>query len=306
MAAFKWILTGATSGNRDRGSLAVTPRNAVTDIGTWSHHPKKSMAFLKPMLPKHAYDHARDRAVRLLALHDGLVNQRKRRIRSDWKESFCNVMRWPKKKDIHRIDGKDALILLPHNSKLTLKDFHANALQELLRSALVLSVSALDRYMHERIVKNIVVALKKRNPSKEQSEFLIPAYTAIQVAHRVVQAGNNGKRVRPANEIRIAIQAILHKRTFQSWREVEDGFKLIGVSGLAGKLQHVYQLPEIKPKRDQLNKIADRRNRIVHEADLVRHKRGGKARLHPISAAEVKKAIDFLNELVEKLEAITA
>jgi hypothetical protein len=87
---------------------------------------------------------------------------------------------------------------------------------------------------------------------------------------------------------------------------VENGFKLIGVSGLAGKLQHVYQPPEIKPKRDQLNKIADRRNRIVHEADLVRHKRGGKARLHPISAAEVKKAIDFLNELIEKLEAITA
>ena len=56
-------------------------------------------------------------------------------------------------------------------------------------------------------------------PSREQNEFSIPAHTAIQVAHKVVQAGNKGKKIRPANEIRIAIQGILHKRTFQSWRE---------------------------------------------------------------------------------------
>lgn len=256
------------------------------------------------MQPKHAYDHARDRALRLLALHNGLVNQRKRKIRRDWRESFCNLMHWPKKNDIHRIDGKDALIVLRHNCTLTLKDFHADALQELLRSALVLCVSALDRYMHERIIKKIVVALKKRNPSKEQTEFSIPAHTAIHVAHRVVKARKKGEAVRPANEIRIAIQGILHKRTFQSWRDLEDGFKLIGVSGLTGKLQNAYQLADIKPIRDELNKIADRRNRIVHEADLVRHKRGGKARLHPISAAEVQKAIRFLDDLVEKLEPI--
>ena len=160
--------------------------------------------------------------------------------------------------------------------------------------------------MHERIVKNIVVALKKKNPSREQSEFSIPAHTAIQVVHKVIKARNNGRVVRPANEIRNAIQGILHRRTFQNWRELEDGFKLIGISGLSGRLQAQYQVPKIKPIQHQLNEIAKKRNLIVHEADLVRHQRGGKARLNPIASGEVHKTIGFLNDFVEKLEAIRA
>jgi hypothetical protein len=257
------------------------------------------------MQPIHAYEHARDRALLLVRLCDGLTNRRSRRIRSDWKSSFCQLMHWPQGSDIERIDGKDAIIILREGCSLDEKDFGVEVLQELLRSALVLSVSALDRYIHERISKKIVTALRKGGLCKEQEEFSIPAALAIQVADRVVAARRNNTAVRPANEIRNAIQEILHKRTFQSWREVEEGFKLIGVSGLGGKLQTAYAVGNMKPIYAQLNRIAHNRNRIVHEADLVLHKRGGKVRMHPISSIEVRTAIDFLDDLVRKLEAIS-
>ena len=88
--------------------------------------------------------------------------------------------------------------------------------------------------------------------------------------------------------------------------ELEEGFKLIGISGLTGTLQGAYGTDNIKPVRSRLDKIAQARNRIVHEADLVRHKRGGKPRLHPITLSDVRKAMDFLDDLVTKLEAVSA
>ncbi len=208
------------------------------------------------MQPIHAYEHARDRALFLVRLCEGLTNHRSRGIRSDWKAAFCDLMHWPKSSAIQRIDGKDAIVILRDGCSLAKKDFDAEMLQELLRSALVLTVSALDRYMHERIVKKIVGALKKGNLCKEQSDFTIPAALAIQVAHKVVSARRKNMAVRPANEIRIAIQEILHKQTFQSWREIEEGFKLIGISGVGGKLQAAYGNGNMRPVYAQLNKVA--------------------------------------------------
>jgi hypothetical protein len=94
-------------------------------------------------------------------------------------------MHWPKNSLIQRIDSKDAVIILRHGCQLNVKHFQSDGLQELLRSTLVLGVSALDRYMHERIVKRIIVAMRSKNLSREQTEFSIPASTAIQVAHSV-------------------------------------------------------------------------------------------------------------------------
>jgi hypothetical protein len=257
------------------------------------------------MLPRQAYDHARNRASNLLLLHDGLTNRRHRGIRKDWKRSFCQMMHWRRDSDIQRIDSKDAVIILRDGCVLTVGHFEAVALEELLRSALVLCVSALDRYMHERIVKKIIVALRSGRLSKEQSEFMIPAVDALRITQKVVKARRQGKAVRPANEIRIVLQELLHKRTFQSWRELEEGFKLIGINGLAGHLQVLYGVGNMKPIQMELNQIARKRNRIVHEADLVLHKRGGKARLHPITAADVRHAMTFLDDLVQNLESIT-
>jgi hypothetical protein len=55
----------------------------------------------------------------------------------------------------------------------------------------------------------------------------------------------------------------------------------------------------------QLNAIANRRNSIVHEGDLVRHQRGGRVRRLSIDGKFVKESLDFLDTFVGHLERIS-
>ena len=56
---------------------------------------------------------------------------------------------------------------------------------------------------------------------------------------------------------------------------------MIGINGVWGLLQEMYEVADITPVKSQFDEIARRRNLIVHEGDLVRHERGGKPRLNP-------------------------
>lgn len=256
------------------------------------------------MTAKEAYEHTAARARRLLRLHDGLINLRKYKIRKDWKQSFCTLMRWPAKADIDRVDSRDALIILRAGAALTPPDFSADSLDDLLRAALTFGVSGLDRYVHERVVKGIVSALKRPDLNRRQGEFSIPAILALQAAEAVRRAAKSGKQGRPANELRKRIQDSLHERPFQSWRQIEEAFELLGRGGLAGELQAAYAVGDFRPIRDQLNTIVDRRHRIVHEGDLVKHERGGKPRKNEIGRKFVDESLNFIDTFVGHLEAI--
>lgn len=256
------------------------------------------------MTPKDAYDHVAQRARRLLRFHDGLVNTRRRGMRADWKSTFCTFMRWPQDAAIDRIDSKDALLVLRDGAGLKAGDFSTEALDDLLRSALALGVSALDRYLHERVVKRVVSSLRTSNLRPAQEKLSISATLALKMTGALRKAARDGAQVRPANQLRIAIQDSLHKRTFQSWREIEEAFDLIGISGITGKLQAAYQVGNITPIRSQLDAIVQRRHLIVHEGDLVRHERGGRTRVHLITRKYVEDSLDFLNTLVDHLENV--
>lgn len=257
-----------------------------------------------PLNPLEAYRTTSERAQRMLRLHDGLINIRKKGIRSDWKTSFCKLMYWRQDCKIERVDSSDAIIILRQGAVLSPNDFTKDSLDDLLRGALVLGVSALDRYVHERVVKGIIAALKEVKLSKNQEEFKIPAVIAIRISEAVARAGREGKKVRPSNEVRKKIQDVLHQRPFQSWREVEYAFSLIGINGLSGIIQNEYKLDNIEPVKNQLNKIVARRNLIAHEGDLIRHKRGGNVRPNEIGPKFVRDSFTFLDDLVNKLETV--
>jgi hypothetical protein len=255
------------------------------------------------MTPRQAYDHIAVRARRLLRLHDGLVNTRQRKMRRDWKAGFCRLMHWRQDSGIDRVDSKDALIILRHGASLSSSDFSASAVDDLLRAALALGVGALDRYVHERVVKQVIRSLRGRTLRPAQERLAISAPLALRMTEALRKAARDGKRIRPANQFRIALQETLHRRTFQNWREIEEAFELIGISGLAGKLQSAYGVADITPIRSQLNNIAQRRHFIVHEGDLIRHQRGGQTRVHPITRKYVQDSLAFFDTLVAHLEA---
>jgi len=257
-----------------------------------------------PLKPIDAYTHAADRGRRFLRMHDALVNTRKYGIRSDWAAKFCALMHWSKNSGIERIDSRQAVIILRHGASVTRDDFTAESADDLLRAALAFGVSALDRYIHERVVKGIVVALKQPDLNYTQQNLMLPAVEAINITERARKARAGGDEVRLANDVRKVVQELLHKRPFQSWREIEYAFKLLGETKLAGKLQHAYGVNDMTPIKKQLGEIAKRRNWIVHEGDLVRHERGGTCRCHAISPKFVRDSLAFLDDFVGHLESV--
>lgn len=256
------------------------------------------------MTSRQAFDHISQRARRLLRYHDGLVNVRQRAMRRDWKASCCRFLNWKKDASIDRVDSKDALVILRDGANLTRHDFSAEALDDLLRASLALGVSALDRYLHERVVKKIVKSLRGGNLRSAQEKLTIPATVAVRMTEDWKRASRVGRPTRPANQLRISLQDALHLRTFQSWREIEEAFELIGVTGITGTLQTAYRIGDIKPIKAQLNALVQRRHRIVHEGDLVRHKRAGRSRVNPLTRKYVADSLDFVETLVGHLDAI--
>jgi hypothetical protein len=226
-------------------------------------------------------------------------------MRTDWKASFCTLMHWPKGAAIDRVDSKQALVVLRHGSTLKKDDFASEALDDLLRAALAMGISALDRYLHERVVKRVIVGLRAKQLKRAQEALTIPATLALKMTEALRKAAKAKQTVRPANQLRIALQESLHTRTFQSWREIEEAFELIGVSGLTGKLQTAYGNGDMGPIKKQLGLLVQRRNFIVHEGDLVRHERGGQVRVHAITRKYVEDSLDFLDTLVAHLETIS-
>ena len=256
------------------------------------------------MQPIDAYVHTSQRAQTFLLYHDGLMNTRARRIRADWKASFLKVMHWASTASIERVDGKDAIVVLKPTATLTPNHFSAACLEDLLRASLTFGVSALDRYVHERVVKGIISALNAGSLTRQQEELSIPAVVAVTISDEIRKAKKKGKNIRTSNIVRRKLQELLHRRPFQSWREIEYAFNLLGITNVAGQLQIAYGVADMKPIKDQLNHIAARRNTIVHEGDLLRHERGGKARMHPITRKYVTDTLAFLDGFVARLDNV--
>ncbi|CAJ2863482.1 Uncharacterised protein [Burkholderia pseudomallei] len=257
------------------------------------------------MKPIDAYNDTANRARLFLEYHDGLMNTRSRAIRSDWKAAFLKLMHWPTTATIQRVDSKDAVIILRSGATLTPDHFSQDWLDDQLRAALTFGVSALDRYVHERVIKGIIPALKSGSLTRQQEEFSIPVSTAIEMSELAVAASKKGEKLRPANIVRKKVQELLHKRPFQSYREIEYAFGLLGIRNLAQQLQTAYGTGDIKGIKKQIGHIAMRRNQIVHEGDLVVHERGGGIKWHKIDRKYVADSLDFLDTFVQHLETVT-
>lgn len=214
-------------------------------------------------------------------------------------------MHWAHSVDIDRIDTNDTVMILKDGSSLERDDFTADALDDLLRSALVLGMSAFDRYMHERVIRKIVGAYGKSPLTREQREFSIPVSTAMQIGQAARQAQREGRQIRTANIVRVTVQELLDDRPIQSWRQIDTAFGLIGINGWRGQLQTIYAIPDLKPIQSELGRIVNRRNFIVHEGDLIRHQRGGNVKIRDIQPSFVESGLDFLDGFVGGLEQIS-
>jgi hypothetical protein len=180
---------------------------------------------------------------------------------------------------------------------VTAQHFKEEYSDELLRASLVMLVAAMDRYCHDLILEKVVRRLASSTLNKELRSLAVPAHAA-----RAAVLHAKKPKSRPMLVIRAALQESLHYDTFQRPDDLLRCSRLIGVDDLWTKCGKRLKCQK-KDIPIHLHRFAERRNKIVHEADIVRHKKGGKLTRIPISAKQVAQDIIWLSDLIEACDA---
>jgi len=248
-----------------------------------------------------------ERASYLLNLHELLQNTRRRGTRQDWAREFKRFMRWLLGEQIERVDGSHAILILRQAANMTPEHFQEKKLDELLRAALAGIVSALDRYCHDLIISRVLRELRRseKNINKELRQLRIPVLAAKSAVHHArLRRGKGGRvRPRPMSIVRHAVQDVLHRdATYQRPSDISRGLRLVGI-------ENVWQTcaRRMRCRADdiikRLDRIVDRRNKIVHEGDVEQRRKGGRPTLHPLDKSQIRQDIDWVARLVNAIEA---
>lgn len=249
------------------------------------------------MTPRTGFDAALKRAKNQLNLYELIHDTRQRSIRSDWSESFAEMMHWPKSENLVRVDGhnKNSVLIFREACDISRENFAHEYVSELLRSAVVSSVSALDRMLHDHIVKHCWKLLNQNEDAipRKLRDLKVSALDARKALEKLRKDNN----ARPGTLIKAAIQERLHREyTFQSPDSVLVAAKILGVDDFWGKVAN--RMPGAPEKREvqaKLRGIATRRNQIVHEADLVRTNRHQPS-LRPISHSDATEWVEWMED----------
>ena len=158
-------------------------------------------------------------------------------------------------------------------------------ISDLYRSQIVLIISALDHFIHEFVLEEMIETYNgRRLASPAFSRFLIPIST--------IQGS-----IPSDNIISSDIRQKHSWLSFQDPDKIADAIRLISDLKLWEEVSTSFGLStgDLKSK---LKLVVDRRNKIAHEADLDPSNPGVK---WPISSADVRDVIEFIEKLVVEI-----
>jgi RiboL-PSP-HEPN len=159
---------------------------------------------------------------------------------------------------------------------------------DLLRSQLVLAVSALDQLIHEMARLGMIDAGKGRRLKTD-------AYYRFQLPVTAVESAINGTE----QEVWLG-ESVRERHSWQSFQEpdkIADAIRLISEVKLWETVGVELGLSP-QDAKTQLKLTVDRRNKIAHEADMDPTNTGFR---WPISASLVKDAVDFIERVAEAI-----
>ncbi len=251
-----------------------------------------------------AFQDTIDRAEHLLDIYDLLHNTRRRKIRADWAPKFNKVMGWKQSEKLCRVDGNNCVLVIKGDDGWEMEHFEHEWLGELLRSALAMAVSALDRYLHVRVVDSMAGWFGKSPQSMpaKMAEIDVPFAIVEECLQKALASRKkNGANTRPRTILKKALREALYTQTFQSARNVESAFSLMGFKKPWSNLQkETHESPE--KMMLFLNKLTKRRNQIVHEGDIRNIDRIKSVELNDISRTYVFRSIQWLRTFVGAIE----
>ncbi|MDP3878243.1 MAG: HEPN domain-containing protein [Methylobacter sp.] len=165
--------------------------------------------------------------------------------------------------------------------------------QEILRAEIVLSVSALDCFIHDLIKQGMVETYQdNRTPSSQFSTYQIPVkfLKLIEKSDRL-----DDKLAYLEN----AIKENNSKDSYQSPKGIEYALQLINITSLWKKVASLMNL-KAEDIKGELSLIVDRRNKIAHEADYDALT-GSK---YPIDRQNINDVIQFIENFCESIYKI--
>ncbi len=166
------------------------------------------------------------------------------------------------------------------------------SLDELLRSEFVLSVGALDCYIHDLV--KIGMGLAFIAGYGESNAYLNFGVSLDFVKKQRSALSDDDRLILFEQEIRR-----LHGyKTFQTADAISQALSLIGIKTVWDKVGRTLSMDTVDV-RDQLDLIVDRRNRIAHESDV--DPTLGIGNKYPIDSALVDETVEFLNSIAHAI-----
>lgn len=164
-------------------------------------------------------------------------------------------------------------------------------LSDVLRTPLVMAVSALDHYVHE-IVR--IGMLESYHGRRAQTEACLRFQVSLGSALQGIAGADS------ADWLEDQIRDRHSHQSFQNPDNVADAIRLISDVQLWNEVGNNLAL-SAADVRDRLRLIVTRRNQIAHEADLDPSFPG---RRWPVSETLVDGAIDFVEDLAEAIQIV--
>ena len=166
---------------------------------------------------------------------------------------------------------------------------------EILRAIIVLSVSALDNFLHDYYRTEIVEAYLGTgnfNIQFDKVRISIKGMGEIDSSSSIAE-----KRKYLTDELR----KIQKTDSYQSGKSIENLFITLNIKGIWTQLEKIgingMKANDIK---NELSNIIDRRNKISHESDwdFINQKK------YPISLRDINDVVSFINNLVNGINKI--
>lgn len=159
-------------------------------------------------------------------------------------------------------------------------------LSDILRAELVLAVSALDHFIHELVRLGMLEAYRGNRP--RTGRFL---RFKVSLENALTGIADNAGEQWIDSEVRTRNGY----RTFQDPEEISEAIRLISDIRLWVKVgQHMESTPD--EVKEDLRSIVNRRNKIVHEADMIP---SPFEQRWPIDKMMVSNAVDMIEKIAD-------
>ncbi len=167
--------------------------------------------------------------------------------------------------------------------------------KELLRAAVVFSLSALDAYFHQTI-EDAIVPILNADIEAIPGPLGNMAMPILDV-ERMLRYYD-----RPHEKIKAVLKDRIYTLSYMKPDKIVDAVKLLGIEDFLSKVSEEIELQEVTIK-SRLARWAERRNQIAHEHDRVGRRRGG-GRRRDIRRSDAESCADFVERFVNGAETV--